>query len=118
MIASPFWKFSVGSFGTAIPVIEQNYCMLWIYNLWARSPYFMQKVDVTNISFTINQLLKQIENGEEIVIISHGKPIARLSSISHSPQPLTSRHKLRTTQPQTLISNQEIIQSLRQEARY
>ncbi|MEB3215139.1 MAG: type II toxin-antitoxin system prevent-host-death family antitoxin [Nostocales cyanobacterium 94392] len=78
----------------------------------------MQQVDITHTSVTINQLLNQVKNGEEIVIISHGKPIARLSSISHIPQPLTSRHKLRATQPQTLTSSIEIIQSLRQEARY
>ncbi|MEH1768696.1 type II toxin-antitoxin system Phd/YefM family antitoxin [Nostoc sp.] len=78
----------------------------------------MQQIDITDISVTINQLLNQVKNGEEIVIISHGKPVARLSSISHIPQPLTSRHKLRATQSQTLASNVEIIQSLRQEARY
>jgi prevent-host-death family protein len=78
----------------------------------------MQQVDITDTSITINQLLKQVKDGEEIVIISHGKPIARLSSISHIPQPLTSRHKLRATQSQALTSNVEIIQSLRQEARY
>jgi prevent-host-death family protein len=78
----------------------------------------MQQVDITNTSVTINQLLNQVKNGEEIVIISHGKPVAWLSSISHTPQPLASRHKLRATQPQTLTTNLEIIQSLRQEARY
>ncbi|PAX45761.1 type II toxin-antitoxin system Phd/YefM family antitoxin [Brunnivagina elsteri] len=78
----------------------------------------MQKIDITNTSVTINQLINQVKNGEEIVIISHGKPIARLSSISHILQPLASRHKLRATQPQALTSNLEIIQSLRQEARY
>jgi prevent-host-death family protein len=78
----------------------------------------MQQVDITDTSVTINQLLNQVKNGEEIVIISHGKPIARLLSISHISQPLTSRHKLRDTQSQTLTSNVEIIQSLRQEARY
>ena len=78
----------------------------------------MQQVDITHTSVTINQLLNQVKNGEEIVIISHGKPIARLSPISHISQPLTSRRKLRATQSQTLTSNVEIIQSLRQEARY
>jgi prevent-host-death family protein len=78
----------------------------------------MQKVDITDTSVTINQLLNQVKDGEEIVIISHGKAIARLSPISDISQPLTSRHKLRATQSQTLTSNVEIIQSLRQEARY
>lgn len=78
----------------------------------------MQKVDITNTSITVNQLLTKVEYGEEIVLISHGKPIARLSSISQTLQPLKSRHKLRASQPQPCTSNLEIIESLRQDARY
>jgi prevent-host-death family protein len=83
-----------------------------------RERHFMLEVDITNTSITINQLLNQVENGEEIMIISHGKPIARLSSISCIPRPLASRGELRATQTQALTSNLEIIQGLRQEARY
>ncbi len=78
----------------------------------------MLEVDITNTSVTINQLLNQVENGEEIMIISHGKPIARLSPMSRIPRPLASRGELRATQTKTLTSNLEIIQGLRQEARY
>jgi antitoxin (DNA-binding transcriptional repressor) of toxin-antitoxin stability system len=78
----------------------------------------MMEVDITDTSVTINQLLNQINNGEEVMIMRHGKPIARLSSMSYTPRPLSSRKELRLAQPQTLTSNLEIIQSLRQEARY
>lgn len=78
----------------------------------------MLEVDITNTSVTINQLLNQVKNGEEVIIIRHGKAIARLLVMSRTPRPLTSRQELRATQPQTLTSNLEIIQSLRQEARY
>jgi antitoxin (DNA-binding transcriptional repressor) of toxin-antitoxin stability system len=78
----------------------------------------MLEVDITNTSITINQLLNEVENGEEVMIIRQGKAIARLSPMPPSPRPLTSRQELRATQPQTLTSNLEIIQSLRHEARY
>jgi antitoxin (DNA-binding transcriptional repressor) of toxin-antitoxin stability system len=78
----------------------------------------MLEVDITRTSVTINQLLNQVENGEEIMIIRDGKAIARLSAMSHTPRPLKFRKELRATQPQTSISNLEVIQSLRQEARY
>ncbi|GAA6619771.1 type II toxin-antitoxin system Phd/YefM family antitoxin [Scytonema sp. NUACC26] len=78
----------------------------------------MLEVDITDTSVTVNQLLNQIDNGEEVMIIRHGKPIARLSPMSSTPRPLSSRRELRSTQPQTSTSNLEIIQSLRQEARY
>ena len=78
----------------------------------------MLKVDVANTDLTIDQLLNQVENGEEVVFLRHGKPIARLSALSNQPRPLASRRELRASQPQTSISTLETIQSLRQEARY
>ncbi|MBW4603704.1 MAG: hypothetical protein KME29_30090 [Calothrix sp. FI2-JRJ7] len=78
----------------------------------------MLKVDADNTSITINQLLNQFEDGEEVVILRHGQPIARLSPISHTRRPLPSRAALRATQPLASTSSIEIIQSLRDEARY
>ncbi|GJD24109.1 hypothetical protein RIVM261_090650 [Rivularia sp. IAM M-261] len=79
----------------------------------------MLTVDANNTSVTINELLNQVENGEEVVIIRHGQPIARLSPMSNTPRrPLTSKAALRAAQPQTSTSSIEILQTLRQEARY
>lgn len=77
----------------------------------------MLEVDI-DASVTISQLVNQVENGEEVMIIRHGKPIARLSPMSHITRPLPSRAELRATQSQPSTSNLEIIQSLREEARY
>jgi antitoxin (DNA-binding transcriptional repressor) of toxin-antitoxin stability system len=78
----------------------------------------MLEVDITNTSVSVNQLLNQIDNGEEVMIIRHGKPIAKVSPMSYTRRPLSSRRELRSTQPETSTSNLEIIQTLRQEARY
>ncbi|NJR52096.1 MAG: type II toxin-antitoxin system prevent-host-death family antitoxin [Leptolyngbyaceae cyanobacterium CSU_1_3] len=67
---------------------------------------------------TINQLISQVEDGEEVIITRHGKSIARLSLISKIAQPLKSHSKLRADQVQTATSTLQAIQSLRQEARY
>lgn len=78
----------------------------------------MLEVDITNTAITINQLLNQVEAGKEILLVRHGKPIARLSTISSAPQPLTSHKELRAAQSQTTPSSLQTIQGLRQEARY
>lgn len=78
----------------------------------------MLEVDITETSLTINQLLNQVENGEEVMVIRHGKPIAKLSPMPHTPRPLPSRRELRAIQTQTSTNSLEIIQNLRQEARY
>ncbi|MEC4816283.1 MAG: hypothetical protein SAK29_23905 [Scytonema sp. PMC 1069.18] len=76
------------------------------------------EVDITNTSVSVNQLLNQIDNGEEVMIIRHGKPIAKVLPMSYTRRPLSYRRELISTQAQTSTSNLEIIQALRQEARY
>jgi antitoxin (DNA-binding transcriptional repressor) of toxin-antitoxin stability system len=78
----------------------------------------MLEFDISDTSITVNELLNQIDNGKEVTIIRNGKPIALLSPMSHTPRPLPSRKELRSSQPQTSTNTSEIIQSLRQEARY
>lgn len=76
----------------------------------------MLEIDVTDTSVTIDQLLNEVEHGNEITITRHGQPIARLSPVSPLRRPLTSRGQLRATQPQASTSSLETLQSLRQEA--
>lgn len=78
----------------------------------------MREVDVTDASITLGQILNEVEQGNEITIIRHGLPIARLLPILRSRCPLSSRHTLRHLQSQTDTSSLETLQNLRQEARY
>jgi prevent-host-death family protein len=62
----------------------------------------MLEIDVTDASITLDQLLNEVEHGNEITIIRHGQPVARLSpmlrtlrEVKLSPRPLFSRHPLR-----------------------
>jgi antitoxin (DNA-binding transcriptional repressor) of toxin-antitoxin stability system len=78
----------------------------------------MLEIDIADTSVTLSQLLHQIETGEEMLLLRHGKPIARLSAVPPTPQPLASHQDLRAAQSQTTISSLQTLQSLRQEARY
>jgi antitoxin (DNA-binding transcriptional repressor) of toxin-antitoxin stability system len=85
----------------------------------------MLEIDVTDASITLDQLLNEVEHGNEITIIRYGQPVARLSPMLRTlreaklpRRPLSSRHPLRTLQSQTATSTLETLQTLRQEARY
>ena len=67
---------------------------------------------------TLNQLLSQVEQGEEVTITRQGKPVARLLPIQKTSRPLSSRIELRASQALHKESSLEILQSLRHEARY
>ena len=78
----------------------------------------MLQIDISNTSITIEQLLNKVEKGSEITIVRDGKPIARLSPVLQPRQPLASRRELRAIQTQSSTPTLEILQSIRQEARY
>jgi prevent-host-death family protein len=85
----------------------------------------MLEINVTDASITHAQLLNEVEHGNEITIIRHGQPVARLSPMLQTlreaklpPHPLSSRRPLRAFQSQTATSTLETLQTLRQEARY
>ena len=67
---------------------------------------------------TLNQLLSQVEQGEEVTINRQGKPVARLLTILKTSRPLSSRLELRSFQPLQRDSSLETLQSLHREARY
>jgi len=78
----------------------------------------MLEIDIAYTSVTLSQLLHHVEMGEAMLLLRYGKPIARLSAVPPSPQPLASHQELRAAQSQTTISSLQTLQSLRQEARY
>ena len=47
----------------------------------------MQKVSVRTLKARASELLRAVEQGEEIVVTRHGRPIARLEAVGSRPQP-------------------------------
>ena len=78
----------------------------------------MLEIAIGETEITLNQLLSQVEQGEEVTITRQGKPVARLLPIQKISRPLSSRIELRESQPLQKESSLEILQRLRHEARY
>ena len=78
----------------------------------------MLEIAIGETEITLNQLLSQVEQGEEVTITRQGKPVARLLPIQKTSRPLSSRIELRASQPLQKVNSLEILQRLRHEARY
>ena len=65
----------------------------------------MLEINIAEAQSHLDQILTQVEQGEEIIIIREGKAIARLSPIHKNLQPLTSRADLRVSQPLAITSS-------------
>lgn len=76
------------------------------------------EVSVSEVQKRLSQLLNHVEQGEEIIIIREGRAIARLSPMGQTKRCLSSRAQLRASQPLAKTSSVDILQSLRNEARY
>ncbi|MEM9276020.1 MAG: type II toxin-antitoxin system prevent-host-death family antitoxin [Cyanobacteria bacterium P01_F01_bin.143] len=76
------------------------------------------EIGIDETEVTLNQLLSQVEQGEEVTITRQGEPVARLLPIQKTSRPLASRIELREAQPLQKESSLETLQSLRHEARY
>lgn len=78
----------------------------------------MLEIAIDETEITLNQLLNQVEQGEEVTITRQGKPVARLLPIQKTSRPLSSRIELRASQSLQKESSLVILQRLRHEARY
>ena len=76
------------------------------------------EIAIGETEVTLNQLLSQVEQGEEVTITRQGKPVARLLPIQKTSRSLSSRIELRASQPLQKDSSLGTLQSLRHEARY
>ena len=72
-----------------------------------------KSVEETQLHF--NEILNQVETGQEIFITRYGQPIARISSIKKTLKPVPSLAKLRATLPFSKTPNVELIRQLRNE---
>ncbi|MGK7893443.1 MAG: type II toxin-antitoxin system Phd/YefM family antitoxin [Xenococcus sp. (in: cyanobacteria)] len=72
----------------------------------------MLEIAIGETEITLNQLLSQVEQGEEVTITRQGKPVARLLPIQKTSRPLSSRIKLRAAQPLQKYSSLEMLKSL------
>ncbi|MDM8557313.1 type II toxin-antitoxin system prevent-host-death family antitoxin [Candidatus Parabeggiatoa sp. HSG14] len=72
-----------------------------------------KSVEETQLYF--NEILNQVETGQEIVVTRYGQPIARISAIKKMLKPVPSLANLRATLPFSKTPSVELMRQLRNE---
>lgn len=78
----------------------------------------MQTINVRETREQLSALLDAVAAGEEIVILRHGKPAARLSAATPETIQFPDRSALRANLPPAGTSAAQTVRSLRDEERY
>ncbi|WP_152207266.1 type II toxin-antitoxin system Phd/YefM family antitoxin [Marinobacter changyiensis] len=78
----------------------------------------MQTINVRETREKLSYLLDAVAAGEEIVILRHGKPAARLTSARPEKIQFPNRSELRDSLPPSRESSAQVVRELRDDERY
>lgn len=78
----------------------------------------MRTINVRETREKLADLLDAVASGEEIIILRHGKPAARLTSVLPESVAFPDRSELRASLPPTNESAATAIRALRDDERY
>ncbi|NWO05993.1 MAG: type II toxin-antitoxin system prevent-host-death family antitoxin [Alteromonadaceae bacterium] len=78
----------------------------------------MQTTNVRETREKLSNLLDAVECGEEIVILRHGKPAARLTAPQAQPVSFPDRSQLRESLPASPETSGQAVRNLRDEERF
>jgi prevent-host-death family protein len=78
----------------------------------------MATVTVVEAKAHLSELLNKVENGEDVVITRHGRPVAKLSAVQRPKQPLRSLAAFRAKMPRLSKPSAVLIREMRDDERY
>ena len=78
----------------------------------------MQTINVRETREKLSNLLDAVAAGEEIVILRHGKPAARLTAALPEKIQFPNRSELRASLPPSRESSAQAVRELRDDERY
>lgn len=78
----------------------------------------MQTINVRETRERLSHLLDAVATGEEITILRHGKPVARLTPPRPEPVHFLDRSALRHALPPSKESAVDVVRCLRDDERY
>ncbi len=78
----------------------------------------MVTISVADAKAHLSELLDRVENGEQIVITRHGKPVAQLSAAATPKKPIPSMAAFRARMPKLRNpTTSELLRKMRDEQR-
>lgn len=78
----------------------------------------MQTINVRETRERLSNILDAVAAGEEIVILRHGKPAARLTAALPEKIQFPNRSGLRASLPTSRESSAQVVRELRDDERY
>jgi prevent-host-death family protein len=78
----------------------------------------MRTINVRETRERLSALLDAVAVGEEITILRHGKPVARLTAVLPEKIQFSNRSELRAALPPALQSSAQVVRELRDGERF
>lgn len=77
----------------------------------------MQTLSVTAIKAHLNEVIEQVQEGDEVIIMRRGVPVARISALSskRKPLPLEELKAFRNSIPKVKTPSHVLLRQLRDE---
>ena len=77
----------------------------------------MQALSITTIKAHLNEVIEQVQEGDEFIIMRRGVPVARISAISskRKPLPLEELQSFRDSIPKVHTPTHVLLRQLRDE---
>ena len=75
----------------------------------------MGTISLTDAKARLSEVLDRVQHGEEVVITRHGRPVARVSAVAQSKQPVKSLREFRAWMPSWRKSSARLLRDMRDE---
>ena len=75
----------------------------------------MLTVNLAKAKASLSELLDKVEGGEAVIIMRHGKPVARLSAVSQPKKPIRPLAAFRAEMPRWRTRSAKLLRQMRDE---
>lgn len=75
----------------------------------------MGTISLADAKARLSEVLDRVQQGEEMVITKHGRPVARVSAVDQPKQPVKSLREFRAGMPRWRKSSARLLRDMRDE---
>jgi len=76
----------------------------------------MGTISLADAKARLSEVLDRVQQGEEVVITKHGRPVARVSAVAQPKQPVKSLREFRAGMPRWRKSSARLLRDMRDES--
>lgn len=76
----------------------------------------MGTISLADAKARLSEVVERVQQGEEVVITKHGRPVARVSAVAQPKQPAKSLREFRAGMPRWRKSSAGLLRDMRNES--